>query len=409
MQPSYHKSGGCVWWKKNRGQEFIERECQRRVPDSELLTRYKINEVIGHIQRSTYCDRNLFNREKWVINLENGLLDVRTKELKPHAPDFFSTIRIPLTYDTQADCPRIKQFLTEILKEEHISTIEELFGYCLVPDYTIHRAFLFTGFGANGKSTLIEVLKNFIGKDNCSNLSLQALEYQRFAVADLYGKLANLYADIPSTKMEHVGLFKMLTGGDTIGAEKKFRDRFGFNNCARLVFSTNKPPKVDEDTLAFWRRWIMINLPNKFEGDKVDTQILDKLTTKQEFSGLLNVALQGLERLLSKHHYSYEPSPDEVAERYRKASDSVFSFVEDKCESAADAWISKTVLHEAFIEYCDKESLSRIGKEAFGRILKNTTNARVESRKHRIDGVLTWGWEGIRLTEGEEPEIDMKV
>ncbi|GAI17012.1 unnamed protein product, partial [marine sediment metagenome] len=106
-----------------------------------------------------------------------------------------------------------------------------------------------------------------------SNLSLQAIEYQRFAVADLFGKLVNLYADIPSTKMEHVGVFKMLTGGDTIGAEKKFRDRFGFNNYARLVFSTNKPPKVDEDTLAFWRRWIMINLPNKFEGGKGEDSV----------------------------------------------------------------------------------------------------------------------------------------
>ncbi|GAI74697.1 unnamed protein product, partial [marine sediment metagenome] len=236
------------------GEPTIKEECEKRVP-KKFMNTHSVNEVIGHIKRSTYVDRKLFNKEKWVLNLENGLFDIHSGELSSHTPGFLSTIRIPVIYDPKADCPRVKQFFTEILKEEHISTIEELFGYCLIPDYTIQRAFLFTGFGANGKSTLIEVLKNFIGKENCSNLSLQVIEYQRFAVADLFGKLVNLYADIPSTKMEHVGVFKMLTGGDTIGAEKKFRDRFGFNNYARLVFSTNKPPKVDEDTLAFWRRW----------------------------------------------------------------------------------------------------------------------------------------------------------
>lgn len=390
------------------GEAKIKEECEKRVP-KKFMTTHSVNEVIGHIKRSTYINRREVNREKWVLNLENGLYNIETGELSPHTPEFLSTIQIPVTYNPKADCTRVKQFFTEILKEEHISTIEELFGYCLIPDYTIQRAFLFTGDGANGKSTLLEVLKHFIGRDNCSNLSLQAIEYQRFAVADLFGKLVNLYADIPSTKMEHVGLFKMLTGGDTVPAEKKFRDRFGFNNTARLVFSTNKPPKVDEDTLAFWRRWIMINLPNKFEGGKADRKILDKLTTKRELSGLLNVALDGLKRLLNQHHYSYEPSPDEVAERYRKSSDETFAFVEDECETAPDAWVSKTVLYAAFINYCDQNNLSHLGKEAFGRMLKNTPNAHVESRKRRIDGAITWGWEGIKLTEEKEPEIDMEV
>lgn len=153
----------------------------------------------------------------------------------------------------------------------------------------------------------------------------------------------------------------------------------------------------------------MINLPNKFEGDKADRKILDKLTTKSELSGLFNVALDGLKRLLNQHHYSYEPSPDEVAEKYRKSSDAIFAFVDDECESASDAWISKTILHDAFLDYCDKNNLSRLGKEAFGRMLKDTPNAHVESRKRRIGGVMTWGWEGIRLAGEKEPEIDMEV
>lgn len=396
-----------VW--KPRGQEFIERECQRRVDNKDLLTRYKINEVLGHIQRSTYCDRSLFNREKWVINLENGLLDVRTKELKPHSPKLFSTIRIPLIYDPQADCPGIKQFFREVLKPEDVSIVEELFGYCLIPDYSIQKAFLFLGDGSNGKSTLLELLKNFLDKDNCAHISLQGLETRTFAIADLFGKLANLYADIPSTKMAHVGLFKVLTGGDTVGAEKKFKDRFSFNNTARLIFSTNKPPQVEEDTLAFWRRWVFINFPNRFEGKRADKRLLSKLTRKEELSGLLNTALGGLERLLSLQGYSHELSADEIAEWHQRASDPMYVFVEDVCETDPDAWISKADLYDAFVEYCDRQNIPRIGKESFGRALKNARNVHVASQRRGPRGMQAHGWTGIKLKEEEGQEINMDV
>jgi len=390
------------------GEATIKEECEKRVP-KKFMTTHNVNEVIGHIKRSTYVARRKFNQEKWVLNLQNGLYDIRTSELSSHTPELLSTIRIPVTYDLKVDCPRVQQFFTEVLREKDIPIIEELFGYCLIPDYTVQRAFLFLGDGANGKSSLLELLKHFLGMENCSNIALQTIESQRFAVADLFGKLANIYADIPSTKMPHVGLFKMLTGGDTIGAEKKFKDRFGFNNTARLIYSTNKPPKVDEDTLAFWRRWIFINFPNKFEGGKADKRLIQKLTQKSELSGLLNIALQGLERLLNKQGYSYEASPDEIAEWHQRASDPLYAFIEDVCETSDLAWISKDELYDAFIDYCDKQNIPRIGKESFGRALKNAKNVHATFQRRGPRGAQTTGWTGIQLREQGEKEIDMEV
>ena len=388
------------------GEATIKEECEKRVP-IEFISQHAKNEIIAHIKHQTYVKRTEFNREKWVLNLRNGLYDIRTGKLSPHTPEFLSTIRIPVNYDPSADCPRIKLFFREVLRDEDVLVIEELFGYGLVPDYSIQRAFLFIGDGSNGKSTTLELLKHFLGKDNCANVSLQAIENQRFAVADLFGKLVNIHADIPSTKMPHVGQFKMLTGGDTIGAEKKFKDPFSFVNYARLIFSTNKPPKVDEDTLAFWRRWIMIDFPNKFEGIQADKQILQKLATESELSGLFNVALQGLKRLLSQQGYSYRPSPDEIATRYLKAADPIYAFVEDKCEASSLAWISKDQLYDAFLSYCDEQNIPRIGKESFGRAIKNATNVHVANQRRRIEGEEVYGWRGIQLKE--EQEIDMEV
>lgn len=391
-----------------QGEAKIREECEKRV-SRKFMTTHSVNEVIGHIKRSTYVKRAKFNNEKWVLNLENGLYNIETSELSPHTPEFLSTIRIPVTYDPDADCPVIQQFFTEVLVEEDIPVIEELFGYCLVPDYKIQRAFLFTGDGANGKSTLLELLKHFIGSDNCTNLSLQDIVGQRFAVASLFGKLVNIYADIPSTKMESVGLFKTLTGGDTVRGEKKYRDDFFFNNYARLVFSTNKPPWVNEDTLAFWRRWIMINFPIKFEGDAADIGMLDRLITPRELSGLLNVALQGLKRLLGRRKYSYKYSPEEIAEKYRKSADITFAFIEDICEPDPDAWVPKDNLYDAFVNYCSQLNLAHMGKEAFGRKLKNSSEVHIKSRQRRVDGTQTWGWEGIQLAETQKGDIDMEV
>lgn len=391
------------------GEATIKEECEKRVP-KKFITTHSVNEVIGHIKRSTYVNRKKFNQEKWILNLENGLYNIQTSEVNPHTPEFLSTIRIPVTYDPKADCPRVRLFFTEVLREKDIPIIEELFGYCLIPDYTIQRAFLFLGDGANGKSKLLELLKYLLGADNCTNMALQAIESQRFAKATLFGKLANIYADIPSTRMEHVGVFKTLTGGDTVDGEKKFKERFSFNNTARLIFSTNKPPKVDEDTHAFWRRWIFINLPNKFEGKKADKQLLQKLTKKSELSGLLNVALNGLKRLLNKQEYSYELSPDEIAEWHQRASDPLYAFIEDICETSSLAWISKDELYDAFIDYCDEQNIPRIGKESFGRALKNAKNVHATFQRRGPRGTQMTGWAGIQLKEKEvEKEIDMEV
>ena len=80
----------------------------------------------------------------------------------------------------------------------------------------------------------------------------------RFALSALEGKLVNIFADLPSQSLNMTTSFKMLTGGDAIGAERKFKDQYSFTNFARLIFSTNKPPKVyDDDRYAFWRRWLI--------------------------------------------------------------------------------------------------------------------------------------------------------
>jgi len=399
-----------VW--KAKGEAFIKHECQRRVVGKEggvskSLTTYKVNEIIGHIRRTTYCDRSMFNRDKWTINLNNGLLDIRNGQLKAHTSQFLSTIRIPVEYEPHADCPRVEQFLGEILKPKDITVIAELFGYCLIPDYSVQRAFLFVGDGANGKSTLLNLLKEFIGRDNCSGVPWHALEQDRFAKSALEGKLVNMFADLPSQSLNCTGSFKMLTGGDSIGTEKKFKGYFTFSNYARLIFSTNKPPKVsDEDSYAFWRRWIIIDFPNEFIGERADKQLLAKLTTKDELSGLLNLAIRGFKRLFEQQDFSYIRSVEETTEMYQRVADPIYAFLQDVCESDPEGWVSKDGIYQRFRKYCLTNGIPLKKPNSFARALQNQTHFRVKSARVKIGGTQVAGWQGLRYRKDSEDSED---
>ncbi len=391
---------------KPGGDKVIKAECQKRVGVTPLLTTYKINEIIEHIKRSTYVNRVEFNQNIRIINFLNGLVDIESKQILPHTPDFLSTIQIPVIFDPEAKCPRIEKFLTEVLKPADINTILEFFGYSLIPDYTIQSTILLVGSGANGKSKLLKLLERMLGESNCSHVSWQTLEYQRFAVAALEGKLINSFADLPSKSLVSTQTFKMLTGGDSLTVERKFQDEHDMTNFARLIFSANKPPIVkDEDSFAFWRRWVIIQFPNQFTGKDADPNILDKLTTPDELSGLINLALDSLFRLLKQGKYSYDKSVDETCEFYKRTADPVYAFLEDCCESSSEDFISKDELYEAFKQYCADRKMAIIKPNAFGKKLTDQVEFSLYSTRITLeDKSRHTVWMGLKFLDDGQNE-----
>jgi putative DNA primase/helicase len=383
------------------GEAFIEREAQNSLGNR--ASSYVINEVVNWIKRETYAKLSDFDNNPDILNCLSGLLNMKTLELQEHTPHYPSLIQIPVFYDRSLDAPAISKFLTEILKPEDIDPILELFGYCLLRKLHIQKAFLLVGEGANGKSTVIELLRAFLGKNNCSSISLQELEGDRFKKAELVGKLANLSSDIPSKGLNHIGTFKMLTGGDKITAERKFGHPFQFTNFAKLVFSANRPPKIfNEDTLALWRRFIIIDFPNTFSDDTADKHLLDKLTTRDELVGLLNLALKALHRLLANGAFSYDKTIEDIAERYTMLSDPVLSFVDERCELDNEATVDRQVLYDAFVQYCRDRKIPIKSKESFGRNLKNSPTLKIGAVRPRSDGHRAYCWKGIKIREDQE-------
>jgi putative DNA primase/helicase len=254
----YYKEG---YYQPN-GEVLIRKQCKNKL--GEAYRKNRVSEVIDYIKSSTYKKRK--DESPYLLPVNNGILDLKSQpfKLKKHSSNHVFFNKLPVKYNLNADCPEIKRFHKQITgNPEDIQILEEILGFCIYRDYFISKSLMLVGGGSNGKSTWLSLVKSFLGNENVSGRGLQDLEENRFAKADLYNKLVNIYADLPDKVLHRTGTFKMLTGRDIITAEKKFQHSFKYINFAKLLFSANKVPEAFDDTEAFFRRWIIIIFPRK--------------------------------------------------------------------------------------------------------------------------------------------------
>jgi putative DNA primase/helicase len=218
-----------------------------------------INDTVGQWRMQIRKPVREINCNPFIINVQNGLLNTLDWSFGEHSADYLSTVQISASYDVDAECPQFLEFLTGILPNDAIFLLQEIIGYLLIPINKAQKSFVFVGAPNAGKSTLLSVVQEtLLGSDNVSNIPWQSLG-DRFKTAELFGKLANIFADLPSKSIDDNGMFKTLTGEDFVSAERKNRDPFSFRPYARLLFSCNEIPRNYGDRSdGFFRRLIII-------------------------------------------------------------------------------------------------------------------------------------------------------
>lgn len=389
-----------------RGEEIISKSIQEILQD--FCKIHLVGEIMGHIKRSTLVPRELLKEPLDKLCLQNGILDVKTLKITDHTPDIFFFNKIPVPYVSTADCPLIKKFLNEIVGTEGVSLLQEFTGYCLYKEHFIHKAFMLVGGGANGKSTFLRLLKAFLGHENVTSVPLQNLENNRFSLSSLFGKLANIFADLSSKGLSGTSIFKMLVGQDLIPAEKKFRDQFFFENYAKMIFSANQIPKSPEDTDAFFRRWIIILFPNQFLKN-ADKNLFKKISTPEELSGFLNFAIEGLKRLLEKGDFTVNKSIETTREQYIRMSDSVGAFIMDLVQISPDSYIPKKELYTSYCDYCRSMSYPIVSDNLFYKDLQKAIRVEDYRPLMEINGTRerVQCWKGIKIILKRENCPDM--
>ena len=396
--PVTHAKTIYVWngnkWIENNGhiEKAIETILRVQGVADKKKIRDTVNEVMARIQWRSAFDRFPFNfLSSEFIPLKNGVLWRKYNRLFPNSFVFGFTYCLPVKYDPNADCPKIKQFLQNLVDSENVPILYEIPALALLQNPWYQKAYMLYGSGSNGKSTYLQLIMEFLGKDNVSNVSLQELCEDRFKAAQLVGKLANIYADIPKRPIKYTGRFKMLTGGDRITVEKKYKDPFEFENRAVLVFSANELPQISDDTYAFWRRWIIVEFPNTF---KEDPEFIKQLTTEEELSGFLNEILKTMERIEVKG-LTITNKVGEIMEEWKMRSNSVYAFVRNCLERDNDSIVPKDDIYNAYVEFCDWQNLNPLPKNKFSSELQRLVPVR--TTRVKVAGKRTMCWQGIKL------------
>jgi len=369
-------------------------------------------EVVDFIRNYVYVVRESLNPPIHLINMKNGVYDLEQEKLLANDPNLHFLYELPIVYDAEAKIDKILTFINDLLNKEDIEILQEFLGDCLKRNYNMKKAVMCVGITDTGKSQLLGLIGNFLGEENTANVSLYQLCSDRFATVELYGKHANICADIGATELKFAELFKIVTGGDRLRGQKKHKQSFEFRNFAKLIYSCNKIPDSDDKSDAYYNRWIVIEFSNQFDRETRNPNILVDISTEGEMSGLFNWAVAGLKRLNKNKGYSEHRSLEEVREFMQKGSNPISEFATTYIVKDIESEITKEKLYKAYLEFCKFFDYPTKDSNVFSRQVKQYLPIGFDegqSRKKKSKRV----WRGIRCifstsdTQQEEIKCQM--
>jgi len=400
---------------KPEGKTFIKEHCRGIL--GKAYTPHLSNEIISKIEADTYIDEKEFFTINDIdeIPVQNGILNLKTRELSEFDPKKIFFNKLPMPYNPEAKCPAINAHFKGVLEsKEDITRIEEVFGEALLKEYRIEKAIFFLGFGRNGKGKTLELMKRFVGADNCSAVALKNMREDNFHIFNMFGKLVNLSGDLSDTSLKETGCLKQLIGRDIISGDRKNKSMINFINYSTIMFGGNDLPKVYDTTDGFWDKWEIFNFPFKFitqkeinslpEKERKNKRVIDpdhanKISSIEELSGLLNLALDGLDRLTKNNQYSYSKTGKEIKEFWIRKSDSFAAFCMDCIEADYDGYVSKKELRNKYSKYCKYLRLKGSSDVAIKITLNNEFGC-IDNRKYyELERRQERIWEGIKFKE----------
>ena len=300
-----------------------------------------------------------------------GAYDPTTLELKPHDPELFSTMQIPVEWNADAECELVDGFLQEVLPEDCIELVGMMLGYLLTPDITADKFFVMVGPAGTGKTTFLSMVHAMIGQTNTALVSLQDLAGNRFAMAALEGKLLCVFDDLDATPLKSASTPKVLTGGfSNIRVERKCKDAYEAPLYARMLFTANEMPVCPDKSGAWLRRLCLLPFAKKPE--RKDPDLADKLKTPEGLQRLFVLAVMGLQALIAgSMDFPAPESSQALMADYRVQNDSVVAFIQECCEVHEERWVDRAVWYERYSQWCRESNRQPVGRSKGYKRLMN--------------------------------------
>ncbi len=309
-----------------------------------------------------------------LVNVRNGMVNIEDGSLLPHDPKYCSRVQLPIDYDPNATAPRLEQFFTEIFPENgedgtwqtggmlKMMMLQEFMGYCLMETCKYERCMFMYGQGANGKSTVLNVMEKMLGADHCSDMNIDDLA-NRFNIPYLQNKLINKSPEALSKEQSAVQKLKSFISGDRVVGEWKHGEQVSFAPRTKFLFAMNLPPNIHDKSHGFNRKILVLNFNRVFEEHEMDRDLAVKL--ENELDGIFVFALEGAMRLRQQDGFTDGGIIHQDKDMFMGQLNNVLLFVSEECEIEDGARIPSDDLFEAYKAWCDKNGLRALGAPKF--------------------------------------------
>lgn len=363
------------------GRQNIEATMIQHIPG---LNRAKRTEVLEYLNISI-TENTVTNDADWIA-FENGIYNIKEDVFTEFTPEIIITNKIRWNYNPQAKSELMDDVLNRVsCNDPQVrALLEEMIGYCFYRKNELRKAFILTGDGSNGKSTLLAVVQSLLGDENISSLDLKELG-DRFKTAEMVGKLANIGDDIGDEFIANPAIFKKLVTGERVSVERKGSDPFEFNNYSKLIFSANDIPRIKDKTGAVLDRLVIVPFNAKFTVEKSGY----KQNIRSDLVGhadvmeyLIQIGIVGLKRILENQKFTDSEKVQEELDDYRNRNNPILGFIRE-CEDE-DFQIENeptNKVYKRYQEYCLANSLQPMSNIEFSKQINRTLNFKVIDKK----------------------------
>lgn len=337
--PDSHRRGKFLKW-------AVDGESRRRITNALAL---------AESMPPLADDGDGWDRDPWLLGVLNGVVDLRTGQLRPARPEERVTMRAGAPYDPDARSDEWDQALPQIFPHDGlVAFMQTLLGYSATGETKHDKWMLSTGGGRNGKGTVYGAVRAALG-DYALELPASVFDTrknQEYDLAKLPGKRFVTSSESGDTLHLNHDRIKQLSGGDPLRAADKYEKSFEFFPACKLWLACNKKPRVTDDTVAFWARVILVPFTASFLG-KENADLRPALEKQPEHRrAVLAWIITGARRYYQQGGVGPLPKVvKEAVEDYRRQSEPLAPFYDACCEIGHGLKVQASVLYSAYCQW----------------------------------------------------------
>jgi len=302
-----------------------------------------------------------------------------------------------------------QKYLHQVVQPQEEMLLKQWLGYMLIPGQPYKKAFILVGLKHAGKTTFMKVLQTFVGKGYYSTLTLHQISKDPFLLPNLVGKVANISPDMSAESLSDMGVFKALTGGDEVTVRGVYSNSTQLENSAKMIFSCNEVPQAIGADDAYYDRFRIIPFPHSFTLSDTAIPDYDKvLTTPEELSGILNMAIGFRNKLIIKNGFTDVEDYIKTRNLYRTwTGNTILQFIGMRLHLAYDAQCSKDRVLEEYEKYCNVLQKPAVNKGLFWQVLKtelrdNILEYKGKDEDKELEHDVEMGGQRVRYVKGIE-------